>query len=227
MGRLLLELNNPQNWIPLWAYRLEAGQVWGLQKAIPDQTLPIKVDRRVFAAKVTSLAGSPTWRYGGLITPLLQCNGSPFGQALIKPHRLTLKQPNLIFLEDLGEYVLKISPPKWFPSFELDLWSYIGPEEDTSEYPKGRIRNLYNYNPNTSVTRVLSRNLKRTSATLFNASTTTIFIGFSQNLDSGNSIETLYPGGQWVSDGNDLGEIWMIADSVSATTLQIVEYASD
>lgn len=227
MGRLLLELNNPQNWIPLWSFRLDEGQVWGLQKAIPEQIVPVLLDRNILAAKVTSLAGSPTWSYGGLITPLLQCSGSPFSEALVKSHRLTLKQPNLLFLDDLGEYKLKVRPPKWFPSFELDLWSYIGPEEDTGEFLRGRVRRTIPYTPNTVPTQILERRPNRTSATLFNASTSLIYIGFSSNLSPSNAPETLYPGGQWVSDGGDIGEIWMMSDTVSSTSLQIIEYAQD
>jgi hypothetical protein len=225
MGRLLLELSNPQNWIPLWSYRLEAGQVWALQKAIPEQVVPVLLERRILAAKTSSLAGSPTWKYGGLIKPLLQCPSSPFSEALIKPERLTLNDTKLIFLEDLGEYRLKIIPPKWFPSFELDLWSYIGPEEDTGEFIRGRIRRFYTYNPSPVAVQILQRRPDRSSATLYNSSTSTIYIGFDSNISKESAPETLFPGGQWVSDGGDIGEIWMIADSFSPTALQVVEYS--
>lgn len=122
------QLSNSSNWVPLWSYRLDAGQILGLQVAITVQTIPVLLDSRIFAAKVTSLQGVSSWSYGGLIIPLLQCSGSPFSEALIKPCRLTLKQPNLFFLDNLGTYKLKVIPPKWFPSFELDLWSYVGPD---------------------------------------------------------------------------------------------------
>lgn len=122
------QLSNSSNWVPLWSYRLNAAQILGLQVAINEQTVPVLLDSRIFAAKVTSLQGVSSWSHGGLILPLLQCSGSPFSEALIKPFRLTLKQPNLFFLKHLGTYKLKVIPPKWFPSFELDLWSYVGPD---------------------------------------------------------------------------------------------------
>jgi hypothetical protein len=225
MGRLLLELGNSQNWIPLWSYRLEAGQVWGLQKAIPEQVVPVLLDRRILAAKTTSLAGSPTWKYGGLIKPLLQCSNGNFSEALIKPERLSLNDTKLIFLEDLGEYRLKISPPKWFPSFELDLWSYIGLEQDTGEFVRGRVRRFYTYTPSPTPIQILAKRDDRSSATMYNSSTSTVYIGFSPDISPSNAPETLYPGGQWVSDGGDIGEIWMVADGFSNMSLQVVEYA--
>lgn len=225
MGRLLLELANPQYWIPLWSFRLAAGQVWALQKAIPEQVVPVLLDRRILAAKTTSLAGSPTWKYGGSIKPLLQCSAGHFSEALIRPERLTLNDTKLIFLEDLGEYRLKVSPPKWFPSFELDLWSYIGPEDDTGEFIRGRIRRFYNYNPSPTPIQILQARRDRSSATMYNSSKSTIYIGFEPNISKDNAPETLYPGGQWISDGGDIGDIWMIADGFSPTALQVVEYS--
>lgn len=227
MGKLLLELNKPTNWLPLWSYRLEAGQVFGLQKIIPEQIVPILVDTSIIAAKCTSLSGSPTWRFGGNLVPLLQCSGSPFSEALVKSHRLTLKQSNLIFLDDIGEYKIKVQPPKWFPSFELDLWSYVGPIEDTSEFLRGRVRRTLSYIPNPRPVMVLSERKDRTAASLYNASTALIYIGFDSSVSVTNSVEVLYPGGQWVSDGGDTGEIWMIADTVTATSLQVIEYAGN
>lgn len=226
MGRLLLELNNPNNWLPLWSYRLSAGVVYGLQKAIPSQIVPVLLESRILSAKVSSLSGSPTWKYGGTLFPLLQCAGSPFSEALLSPLKLSLSSPNLFILDDLGEYKLKVDVPRWFPSFELDLWSYIGPIEDTGEVLRGRVRRTIPYTPNTVPVKVLDKRQDRTAATLFNASNVPVYIGFSQNLSVSNAPEMVSPGGQWISDGADVGEVWMTSNLTSTIALQVVEYAS-
>jgi hypothetical protein len=225
MARLLLELGNPSHWLPIWSYRLSAGVVWGLQKAIPEQVVPVLLDRRILAAKTTSLSGPPNWRYGGLIKPMLQTLSGHFSEALISNHRLTLNETALIFLEDLGEYRLKVLPAKWLPSFELDLWSYIGPEEDLGEFIRGRVRRLYNYVPSPTPVAILPLRNDRSSASLYNSSKSIIYIGFDSSVSPATAIEALHPGGQWVSDGGDVGEVWLVSDSHSISALQVVEYA--
>ena len=227
MAKFLLELQNAQNWEPTWSYRLSGDVLYGLQRAIPEQTVPILLDARVIAVKATSLSGSPSWKFAGWVKPLLQASTGFASEVLIETKRLTLNETKLLFLDDLGEYKLKIQCPKWFPSFEVDIWSYIGPFTDTSENLRGRIRRFYTYTPNTTLTLILLPRNNRTSATLYNSSTATLYIGFNNSLTAENAPETLYPNGQWTSDGGDIGEIWIVGDRITNRSLQFVEYAQD
>lgn len=130
-------------------------------------------------------------------------------------------------------YRLRFTPWRWNFAWDLDLFtkdrsgSDGSPSVPLTEIPKGRVRRTIFYTPNTVPTQVLEQRENRTSATLYNASTSLIYIGFSSNLTPSNAPETLYPGGQWITDGVDIGEIWMISDTESSTSLQIIEYAQD
>lgn len=226
MGRLILDNGNPNNWLPLWSYRLTSGVVWGLNVRIPDQVVPVLVDTPIVALKTTSLAGLPQWKQGGWVTPVLQTSNPVISEISEKQTRLLLGQTVLMELGRMGEYKLKVSPAKWLPSFELDILTYVGPFTDTGEFPQGRVRVVTPYTPNTVAFLAVPRNSNRVSATLFNSSTAIIYIGFGPDISPETAIEELYPQGQWVSDGADIGDIWFISDRVLTTRLSIVEYRS-
>jgi hypothetical protein len=227
MARLILDIDNPANWLPVWSYRLTSSQVYGLNARIPDQIVPVLVDSPVLTLKSSSLAGMPTWKHGGWVTPYLQTGNQTIGEIATQQERLLLGSTKFMNLGRMGNYKLKVSPAKWLPSFELDILAYSGPFTDTGEFPQGRVRSVTPYTPNTSPVLAVPKNENRVSATLFNSSTAIIYIGFESDVSPSTAVETLYPGGQWISDGGDLGDIWFISDVVSATRLSIVEYRTE
>jgi hypothetical protein len=223
---LILDLSIPSNWLPIWSARLSEGVVMSLQKRIPDQKIPVLFDRRIIAVEATCNAGSPGWKQGGWFRPRLITGNSGMNKLKISDHRIILGERNLFILEDLGQYEGLISVPKHLPSFEVDVWQYIGIEVDTYESSKGRSRLVSSYTPSPVPVQILQRNDLRVGASMYNSSSVPISIGFSQNISFDNPVEVLYPGGQWVPDGSDIGEVWAVASSFSPSSLQVVEYLS-
>jgi hypothetical protein len=130
-------------------------------------------------------------------------------------------------------YQLRFEPCKYVKAYSLYLyekdkaWADGTPSVPLVETAKGRVRRTIPYTPNTQPSQVLQRRENRTSATLYNASSSLIYIGFASNLAPSNAPERLYPGGQWTLEGGDIGEIWMMSNANSNDSLQIIEYSQD
>jgi hypothetical protein len=223
---LLLELSNPVNWVPLWSGRLTESFVGESRRRIPDIVVPVQASEKIIVAEVTSLAGSPGWRDGGWLRARVLTGNPGMDKLRLGDTRLILGERTMVNLGDFGQYEINISVPKYMPSYEVDIWEYVGPMTDTYEALKGRNRVIIPYSPNTSPVMILPKTENRVSATLYNSSSVSISIGFNSSVSFTNPVEVLSPGGQWVSDGSDIGEVWLVADAVSSASLQVVEYRS-
>ena len=75
----------------------------------------------------------------------------------------------------------------------------------------------------TKPTRLLSINPKRVNYTLFNDSSTNVYIGFDKNVSTTGKTKgiRLAAGGGYISDEHHKGEVWAIASS--ATEVTVVE----
>lgn len=171
------------------------------------------------------------WIRAGLIQAISQ---TEIGAVAGKPQYLVFDKKTEIKLDiPAYPYQIQFSPKHWVTRWEIEIyskdkaWADGTPSVPLVETAKGRVRRTILYTPNTQPSQVLQPRENRTSATLYNASTSLIYIGFSSNLSPSNAPETLYPGGQWTLDGGDIGEIWMMSNTASSDSLQIIEYSQD
>lgn len=177
-----------------------------------------------------NVPGKSHWRKAGYAQAVALTN---IGLTAGRSQMVLFGQQELDLEVPAYPYQLRFEPCHYVIKYSLYLyekdtaWADGTPSVPLVETAKGRVRRTIFYTPNTVPTQVLQKRENRTSATLYNASTSLIYIGFSSNLTPSNAPEILYPGGQWVSDGGDIGEIWMMSDTDSSTSLQIIEYAQD
>ncbi len=192
-------------------------------------TAPLTVPKLVTTIE-NNVPGKSHWRKAGYVQAVASTN---IGATTGRSQMVLFGQQELDLEVPAYPYQLRFEPCHYVIRYSLYLyekdkaWADGTPSVPLVETAKGRVRRVIFYTPNTLPTLVLQRRENRISATLYNASTSLIYIGFSSNLSPSNSPETLYPGGQWVSDGGDIGEIWMLSDTDSATSLQIIEYSQD
>jgi hypothetical protein len=192
-------------------------------------TAPLTVPKLV-ATIENNVPGKSHWRKAGYVQAVASTN---IGLTTGRSQMVLFGQQELDLEVPAYPYQLRFEPCHYVIKYSLYLyekdkaWADGTPSVPIVETAKGKVRRVIFYTPNTLPALALQQRENRTSATLYNASTSLIYIGFSSNLSPSNALETLYPGGQWVSDGGDIGEIWMMSDTVSSTSLQIIEYSQD
>jgi hypothetical protein len=137
MGKLLVQLGTSAHWETLYLGQWVAvPNIIGNKThfPIPPKILPVLADRRILAAGVASLKTKPTWKTGGWLTARLALPGALSFNPDVEQFRLPLFGLKLMVLPDLGHsYQMEFRIPGWFEDCELELYQYIGPEQDSTD----------------------------------------------------------------------------------------------
>jgi hypothetical protein len=136
MSSLLVQFNNPNNWSPFYDRTFTVTPIGNGARyvPIPSQTLPIALDERIIAVKGTSTEALTTWQTAGWLTPLFDLSSTPLLEARWKRYRIPLRSAGLCVLPDFDlTYQLRLDIPKWLKQARIEIWSYIGPIDDSTE----------------------------------------------------------------------------------------------
>jgi hypothetical protein len=149
MSNLLVQFNNPNNWIEFYADRFTAQPVDGGKRylPIPSQTLSIVSDSPIIAAKTQSDSALLNWQTGGWLTPLYDLSSTSLLEVRANRYSIPLKFTRLIVVPDFAlTFQLRFDAPKWLRDVRLDIWQYIGPIDDSTEKLVRQLGNGLNIN---------------------------------------------------------------------------------
>jgi hypothetical protein len=149
MSNLLVQFNNPNNWIEFYGNRFTAQPVGGGVRylPIPSQTLSIVSDSPIIAAKAQSDSALVNWQTGGWLTPLYDLSSTNLLEVRANRYSIPLKFTRLIVVPDFAlTFQLRFDVPKWLKDVRLDIWQYIGPIDDSTEKLIRQLGNGLNIN---------------------------------------------------------------------------------
>lgn len=149
MSNLLVQFNNPNNWIEFYGNRFTAQPVGGGTRylPIPSQTLSIVSDSPIIAAKTQSDSALVNWQTGGWLTPLYDLSSTNLLEVRANRYSIPLKFTRLIVVPDFAlTFQLRFDAPKWLKDVRLDIWQYIGPIDDSTEKLIRQLGNGLNLN---------------------------------------------------------------------------------
>jgi hypothetical protein len=137
MSDRILDLSNAANWSDLYEYSETAiPYVVGSARfyPMPEQEIPVSVERRILAAYASSDAAEPHWKSAGWLNQQiatgLTVGGIPEGRSTTG-RRILLDRVNLIDFPLLAStYGLTFKPHYWLRDVSLRLWEYTGPDID-------------------------------------------------------------------------------------------------
>jgi len=134
-----LELGNSENWESIWSNTITAqqGTFPNSHLPIPNQEVPILLNRHVLACAVSSATAKPTWNFAGFLGQKLFSGlivgGSPDTFAVNK-YKLWLDRITLLTFDKLTPtYSVVFEIPKWFDQVTINLWQYIGADRDSTD----------------------------------------------------------------------------------------------
>lgn len=136
MSDLIVQFNNKNHWIRLYTGEYTVTPINNGRRyvPIPDHVLPVLSDHRILAAKATSAEALKSWKTGGWLTPILDLASTEVKEARMPQHQIPLDYSRVIRLPEFAQsYKLRLSFPKWLKDVRIDIWQYIGPEDDSTE----------------------------------------------------------------------------------------------
>lgn len=128
MSRIIFQPTVEGNWERIYHQKLEAQKLTDSQRELINPVvLPILAESRILVAATASDSARSHWRYGGSLTPILDCGGTDFGETNLSSYSLPCNGSRLIVLPQFASaYKLQFSCPWWFEEITLSVYQYTG-----------------------------------------------------------------------------------------------------
>lgn len=139
----LVELSNAENWELTYetsktsqSVSLKSGRK--LIDPIPSIEIPLLFESFILAVSITtSIPQGSVWEFGGRIYQRISTGlvlGGSQDAARVISKAIYLNQITLLIFEKISStYSLAYSPPSWFESVGLRIWTYTGGDDTSSE----------------------------------------------------------------------------------------------
>lgn len=129
-----LQIGNSANWEQLYSQSFDAVNMGQGVFAIPEITVPFRIENRYLAVSATSRSAKSSWYFAGFLNQKLQLGlldgGVPDTNSL-RRMKIWLNKITFITLPNFDtEYALTFNAAHWLEDISLIVWRYIGPEPD-------------------------------------------------------------------------------------------------
>lgn len=142
---LVPQLNNQDNWFPLYSQSFTRGTgVTGAKIPIPTVEIPIQPDEHLLAITVASSSAPAGYYVGGYASFWIQVQLGQIGGSKARAgdsERLQLNKINLVRSPKLSDvYELHLAFPRYLDDMTIEVYEYIGLGEPTIE---GKLDAIY------------------------------------------------------------------------------------
>jgi hypothetical protein len=138
MGRLIVDLANPDNWESVWNTSVVAASVGeGSYIPIPEISCPLILSNSIVAIGANSNKAASHWRSAGFLNYKIRTGllvGGSFDSQVGQSFRIKLHDITLLTLPQLASsFAVSFNIHYWIEDIQLNVWSYTGSQSDSTE----------------------------------------------------------------------------------------------
>lgn len=140
---MTLQIGNSANWEQFYSQSYEAVNMGQGVFAIPEITVPIRIENRYLAVYANSQSAKSSWYFAGYLNQKLELGlltgGMPDTSSL-RRMKIWLNRITFIILPNFDtDYALTFNTANWLEDINLIVWRYVGPEPEPLQSVLARI----------------------------------------------------------------------------------------